>query len=229
MAEKPVVGYQKTYLRGKAEEVARLIDTLPSYFGSLWERDIQSEERSLGMPFADISYRCYYFKGDAELPAARLWLMIQRTVSTVMNIVPETPRFWMDGGLSLSEYGGILDNFLTMVEQAKDHAQAAVQIEQVPGERTLTEVLSADTAALFKAFATVANPATGNLHSLDAKRWYAFIISAHTHKVEVDLLFLRQWLTLNTEWYEEVIERVITETESALELLNVYDKYQHAA
>lgn len=229
MAEKQVTGYQKAFLRGDVALITRVLDTLPDYFAGLWERDFQSEERSMGMPFADTSYRCYYFKGTDDLPAARLWLMLQPTAAEVINIVPETPRHWMHGGLSLAEYGNILDAFLRMVQVAQEAARTTFEVYLTPAERTLTDALPADTAALFKVFATTANPSTGNLHPLDASRWHAFVISAHRYKAEVDSDFLRKWLSLNTEWYEEVIERVLTETESALELLNVYDAYQHAA
>ncbi|WP_210521288.1 hypothetical protein [Hymenobacter terricola] len=229
MAEKPVVGYRKTYLRGNAEEVVRLMDALPLYFGTAWERDTQSEDRSLGMPFADTSYRCYHFKGSGELPAARLWLMIQQTVSEVINIVPETRRYWMPGGLSMSEYEGILDAFLGLVYQARETLTVEVQLEHTPPERNLNDVMPTETAVLFREFATDANPTTGNLYSEDAKRWYAFIISAHRHAAQIDSDFLRKWLGANTDWYEEVIERVVTETESALELLNVYDGHRRAA
>jgi hypothetical protein len=218
MASDSIPTFREFQFRGQPEALVRLFTELPSYLPAEWQPDTASESAIQGMGDDTGDYRCYRFAGAAHLPAATLWLFVEKAQAKVVNIVSPS-----EFELGYERYNAILARFAAAVMKAISALHLAIAI--IPWhEPTLEQVLTTEPARLFRSFARLANSTTGTQHPADAARWQEFLISVHQHHVTPDDELLRRWLRVECRWPEETIDQVLDEMHSSLELLHRYQQ-----
>jgi hypothetical protein len=137
---------------------------------------------------------------------------------SVTNVMPADADA---GRHSRAQYNEILvDFYLRFLHPAA--AEAGLPIELSPDERSFEREYGREAARLLTRFSVLANKSI--THPSDQRRWKDFLIHLHHHRPNRDYGFglLAKWL-MDDGWSVDKTSELVSEAESALELLSAYD------
>jgi hypothetical protein len=136
----------------------------------------------------------------------------------IINIVPLKVR-----ELGYRGYNALLQDFAARV--ARPAAEmAGFKIELTSNRQSLDDWLPVEAATALRQFSVLANKSTGSSHPSDRKRWLAFLIKAHQDKRSFNSDLLMRWLVEVERWPEEVADKLASQYEFGLDLLDQYDQ-----
>ena len=101
---------------------------------------------------------------------------------------------------------------------------AGFEIEVTSNRQSLDDWLSVEAAAALRRFSVLANKSTGSSHPSDRERWVAFLIKAHQDERSFNSDLLMRWLVEVEGWPEEVADKLASQYEFGLDLLDQYDQ-----
>ena len=210
--------FQDLKLSGQRNELERLIAAISAMLPQHgWQRDLDAEKQ-LATATRDPMYS-FACKASMDREAASLWLAYSNSGDLeVANIVPEERN-----ELSVHQYNSILNDFWQRFVQP---AMAGLNInaEITKSETSIEDYLSKPIADLLRRFSNAANKSTGSIHPLDRKRWFSFLIAAHTENTTVSTDILRKWLIEEGGWSDDKAFDLVVEYEYGRELLSQYDR-----
>jgi len=126
----------------------------------------------------------------------------------------------------LDQHDEVVSDFRnTLIEPLARDLNIRLLDYRVQVEPALEELLSPDALVRLRSFTAVANK--GNLHSLDMRRWAAFIAQTHLDDTVIALGLLASWLE-DEGFPPEQRDRLMTEYESGRRLLSAYDDERDA-
>ena len=157
-------------------------------------------------------------KASNDLRAAGLTLWSRDDDYYVPNIVPI--EF---GELSIAQYNAILADFIERIVRPVA-SQFDYQIDATEARQDLKDWTSVDAAKKLRVFSAAANKSTGASHPMDQRRWFDFIIAVHGCQKTIDTDYLIRWLHEIEGWDEESAHELAGQYETALSLLQHYDK-----
>ncbi len=156
--------------------------------------------------------------GSSDLPAAGLTLWGTAEGYSVPNVVPLEP-----GELSRRVYNLIVEEFARIYLEPIAAAHGFT-VEMTAATQTLEDWISEPSSSALKRFSTLANKSTGASHPLDEQRWFAFILSAHRNRDDLDASRLAEWLSKVEGWDQDSAHALAGEYERALALLDYVDQ-----
>ena len=125
----------------------------------------------------------------------------------VSNIVPSDA-----GQLTHDEYNAIMNEFASNFVEPVAKARGAV-VEMSKDEETLGDWVGEETAQKLKAFSRSANKSSGTAHPADQRRWFAFVLSCHRNKDDLDPSRLGRWLVEADGWEGDIAHDIVIEFE----------------
>lgn len=209
--------FQELTVKGTPEKLSKFKTLLEPPSESGWLRDTSAETDLRDVFPSEDPGLCFLTAQRADRPAARLWLMHRKEGEIyVPNVVPEGVS-----QLLRPTYNAIVKEFFRVI--AKPAAGAAgVSASLGKDDVELEDMLSVPVARLLRQFSVLANKSTGSSHPLDRKRWFSFIIAAHSVRSRLAADELERWLSLNGGWSPERATELALEYEFARELLSQY-------
>ena len=180
-----------------------------------WSRDRESEQRLSGVG-GQSRFFLFARRASAERPAVKLAMCAEGRRLYVTDIRPDA-----DSRLSRVEYNWFLIDFhLRFLHPAAE--EAGLKVELSLDERSFEREYGWRATRLLERFSVCANKSI--THPSDQRRWMDFLIHLHHHRPNRDygLGLLAKWLS-DDGWSVDKTRELISEAESALDLLSAYD------
>ena len=216
---KRVEVFQDLVLRGPPKSQSALRQALLDRIADPWFHTEEKEKKLSTRVESDADILAFERDTSDGLPAATLWLWSQSDGYKVTNIVPKAT-----GQLDYSEYNAILEDFEQQVASPAAQ-QAGFQIEMTSSRQSIEDWLPQKAAEALRLFSRAANKSTGSGHPLDQKRWFRFLIEAHSDNGQLDTRLLARWLVEVEGWDDDDANKLAIEYEFGLGLLSEYDHH----
>jgi len=216
MAESVEV-FQDLYLRGSLAEGSKLRQALIAAAEDPWHYDA-GRSALIGRNAPDAEILAFSRRATDDLPAAFLTLWSRDDGFHVSNIVP------IDiSELSIAQYNAILTDFIGRIARPVA-PRFGYLIDATESRQNLEDWTSVDCAQKLLVFSAAANKSTGASHPMDQRRWFDFIIAVHKSQKKIGTNHLTRWLSEIEGWDKESAHELAGQYETALSLLQHYDK-----
>ena len=185
-----------------------------------WRRAEDEEKRLRDHAFGDREFIVFKRESGANLIASSVALHEEPGRYKVTNIVPLEV-----GQLEVSEYNELLNDFVDRIVLpiSKDN-EFGLRVEISARKQSVEDWTSQEAAEALHNFSNMANMSTGRNHPSDEKRWLKFLIAAHRARGKLDGNLLGRWLKEVDKWPPESARNLVSDYESALDLLEEYDR-----
>lgn len=211
--------FQDLFIRGTPEALINIINEIEVHLDEGWTRE-HDREKSLSDKSAMKWYAFHCHKKENR-PAAFLCITENdKNELYVPNIVPEELT-----QLSYDQYNGILQEFTRRFVSPAAKA-TGVHFELSDSEKSIVEWLPPAAIEALRRFYGCANISTGIAHPNDEKRWNEFIVIAHKIGVRIDGFTFKRVLIEDEGWQEEIADKLSSDFERSISLLNFYDQNQ---
>jgi hypothetical protein len=199
-------------ITGPSENLAEFISNIEPLLDDGWLR-LREREREL-LPTKFVCFSC---SAKEDRAAAYLYLTYHApTHLYVSNIVPKEI-----GQLNFDQYNRVLSEFYERF--AKIAAKEPLVVTLSSDEKNVADWLPSEGAALLTAFSHGANKSTGSGHPMDRKRWFRFLVYTHRLGAPSIQYFLERWFLEEENWPEDKVQKLMSEYEFGIDLLEFYD------
>lgn len=204
-------------LIGNSSELEKLIELIEQNLCDGWTRGKDNEIKLQNC--SKVDYQIFTCSRTNLRRSAALFLTFDNNKYLyVCNIVPNEKG---TSDLGIDGYNSILREFQTKFIEpiAKD---LEIRVIVTPPELNIDNVMSSQLVANFRQFSDAANKASGGTHPNDEKRFFDFVIQAHTEKSLLDESTLRK-LLIDEEWSEDHAYNLSIKYDFGRDLLKHYE------
>lgn len=207
--------FQDLTLRGPDEKRSMLRMALIAHANGSWRHASDKEDELSEMAEAE-DVIAFERSGGEGIDAVGLVLWAREEGFEITNIVPLAV-----GELGPRRYNAALQDFESCVARPAA-MEVGFEVQVTSAQQGPADWLPPLAAEALQRFSGAANKATGSSHPTDRRRWFAFLIAAHTAN-DLDTDRLMRWLVEVEGWPEDVAHDLVVQYEFGLALLDEYD------
>jgi hypothetical protein len=211
--------FQDLRIKGPSEHRLGLRAALITAATPPWSVDLEESAEAMSRSLTTEDIVLFRREATTDFPAASLMLWETPDGYKVPNVVPRDY-----GSLTITQYNAVLSDFVARVA-APVVGGFGFTVVTSQAFQKLEDLLSKDAAEKLRRFSGAANKSTGAAHPLDQKRWFDFLVAAHRAGTKLSADTLARWLHEVDGWDEESAHRLAGDFETAIDLLDHYDKY----
>ncbi|MBW4660985.1 MAG: hypothetical protein KME15_20100 [Drouetiella hepatica Uher 2000/2452] len=199
-------------LIGSPGEQEKLIDAIEQHLSNGWVRDREKEAKLKSLT----AYKYIIFTCSETVTRPAVELSLTSDENNYLYLCTITPRDI--GDLSKDAYNAILEEFLTQFIEPATQA-LDIQVITTPEDRSFETSMSHEMSQLLRHFSSAANKSSSAGHPSDEKRFFGFIIQAHSEGALLDEAELRG-LLVEDGWPEVNAQNLSSKYRFGRDLLN---------